>query len=203
MVVNKMLAKRAVPTLHKRILAVSALLISFGLVQGKSHAMEGVLQLHKGSESGTQGYTLGVTDSIFRHKAFNWSLTYNLLDDVNVDWNNDSLDFSLDTIEASLSYRYSPKSYNDFVKGLTIEAQAGIGIAMTENKFVWPSLDEEKFFSEKGDINPFIAFTVYKKLTKQASVHLGVKHYPSYSEFGDISSAFIGFNYRFGRQFGY
>ena len=34
-------------------------------------------------------------------------------------------------------------------------------------------------------------------------MQLGVKHYPDYSEFGDVSSLYLGFSYQFGRQSGY
>jgi hypothetical protein len=34
-------------------------------------------------------------------------------------------------------------------------------------------------------------------------MHIGLKRYPDYSEFGDVSSVFLGFTYTFGRQTAY
>jgi len=178
----------------------------FGLlliIQFNSYAMDTVVQIHKGDQSGTSGFTLGLTDSITSQGALNWGVSYNRLTDVVITWNNDDIDFSLDTVDFTLSYRYSPKSYNKLAKSLIFEFQAGVGVAVTENKFSWPDLNEEKFFSEQGDVNGVVAFLLHKKLSKQMSIHFGVKHYLDYSEFGDLTSAFIGFNYRFGKQVSY
>jgi hypothetical protein len=84
-----------------------------------------------------------------------------------------------------------------------LEFQLGAGVALTENKFEWPELGEEKYFSEQGDVNPFLSLSLHKKLTKNTSMQIGIKHYPSYSEFDDITSLYFGINYRFGRQIGY
>lgn len=179
---------------------MSALLL---IVTFQSTALETSLQLHKADQSGAYGISLGVGDNFFNQQEFNWAISYNRLQDINVTWDSEDIDFSLDTIDFMLSYRYYPKSYNAFIKSLIFEFQAGVGVALTENKFLWPALEEEKFYSEQGDVNGVLAFLVHKKLTKEVSMQLGVKHYPDYSEFGDISSLYLGFSYQFGRQSGY
>lgn len=168
-----------------------------------SVALETSFQLHKADQSGAYGVSVGVGDSFFKQKEFNWAVNYNRLEDVNITWNEDDINFALDTVDLLLSYRYYPKSYNSFVKSLIVEFQAGIGVALTENKFNWPELDEEKYFSEQGDVNGVVSFLVHKKFDKEIAMHLGVKRYLDYSEFGDISSVFLGFTYTFGSKTGY
>ncbi len=176
---------------------MSALLL---LVTFQSAALETSLQLHKADQSGAYGVSLGIGDNFFNQQEFNWAVSYNRLEDINITWNDDDINFALDTIDLTLSYRYYPKSYNSFVKSLIVEFQAGVGVAITENKFVWPDLNEEKYFSEQGDVNGMLGFLVHKQLTKQVAMHVGIKHYPDYSEFGDVSSVFLGVTYTFGRQ---
>ena len=166
-------------------------------------ALEPSIQIHKADQSGAYGVSVGLSDKFFNKKEFNWAISYNRLQDINVTWNNDDINFSLDTIDLMLSYRYYPKSYNSFIKSLIFEFQAGVGVALTENKFLWPALEEEKFFSEQGDVNGALAFLVHKNFTKDLSMQIGLKRYPDYSAFGDISSVFLGFSYRFGQQDGY
>jgi len=173
------------------------------LITFQSKAVETSIQVHKVDQDKSYGYTLAVGGSFFSQRAINWQVAYNRLEDVNITWNDDEIDFSLDTVELALSYRYYPSSYDKFIRSLRVEFQLGAGIALTETKFEWPELQEEKYFSEQGDINPFLSVLVHKELSKNTSIHLGIKHYASYSEFDDISSVFIGFNYRFGRQTGY
>lgn len=168
-----------------------------------SYAIETSIELHKADQSGAHGVSVGIGDNFFNQREFNWAVSYNRLEDVNITWNDDDINFSLDTIDLMLSYRYYPKSYNSFVKSLIVEFQVGAGVALTENKFIWPELDEEKLFSEQGDVNGVLGFKIHKKLTKQMSMHIGVKRYLDYSEFSDISSVFLGFSYRFGQQLGY
>ena len=176
---------------------IKAISVLFILVQFNSYAIEMNLQTHVTDQSGSNGFSVGITDSFFKQKAFNWSISYNSISDVSVDWNEDSVSFSLDTIDLGLSYRYYPKSYNAFIKSLIFEFEGGVGIALTENKFNWPELEEETFFSEQGDINPFVSFAIHKKFNKEASMEIGMKYYTSYSEFGSIGSAYIGFSYSF------
>ena len=170
------------------------------MVHINSYAMETSIQLHKADQSGAYGVSVGIGDNFFNRQEFNWAVSYNRLDDINITWNDDDINFALDTVDLMLSYRYYPKSYNHFVKSLIVEFQVGVGVTLTENKFLWPELDEVKVFSEQGDVNGVLGFTVHKKLTNQVSMQIGVKHYPDYSEFGDVSSVFMGVTYQFGRQ---
>lgn len=173
------------------------------MIHFNSYAIEPTLQLHKVDQDNAYGFSVGVTDDLFNKKEFNWAISYNRIEDFTVTWNEDEIDFSLDTIDLMLSYRYYPKSYNAFVKSLIFEFQAGVGVALTENKFEWPELSEEKYFSEQGDINGVFSFLVHKKFSKEMAIQIGLKHYPDYSEFGDVSSIYIGFSYQFGRKVGY
>ena len=175
----------------------------FFMMHVNSYAVESSIQVHKADQSGAYGVSLGLSDNFFKQKEFNWAISYNRLEDVNVTWNNDDIAFSLDTLDLLLSYRYQPKSYNTFIKSLIFEFQAGVGVALTENKFLWPELEEEKFYSKQGDINGVLAFLIHKQFTKQVSMNIGIKSYPGYSNFGDVSSVFLGFSYRFGSQDGY
>lgn len=180
---------------------VCALLLAMVNMQG--HAVETSVQLHKVDQDGSYGYSFAIGDDFFNKPEFNWQIAYSRVEDANIQWNDDDIDFSLDTIDLALSYRYFPKSYNKFINSLSFEFQVGAGIVLTENKFTWPDLQEEKFFSEQGDINPFIAVAIHKELSRKTSMHIGLKHYPSYSEFDDVSSIFIGFTYNFGGKSGY
>lgn len=168
-----------------------------------SYAIETSMQLHKVDQSGAYGFSFGIGDNFFNQQEFNWAVSYNRIEDINITWNDDDINFTLDTVDLMLSYHYYPKSYNPFVKSLIVEFQAGVGVALTENKFVWPTLNEEKYFSEQGDVNAVVGFLVHKKLNKKVSMHIGLKHYLDYSEFGDISSVFLGISYQFGKQLGY
>lgn len=168
-----------------------------------TYAIEPSIQIHKADQAGSYGVSLGIGDNFFNQQAVNWAISYNRLQDIKVTWNDDEIDFSVDTLDLMLSYRYYPKSYNRFIKSLIFEFQAGVGVALTENKFLWPTLEQEKFYSEQGDVNGVLSMLVHKNLTKEVSMHIGVKHYPDYSEFGDISSLFVGFSYRFGHKAGY
>lgn len=177
--------------------------VFFALITLPSQAVEGLIQAHKVDQDKSYGYTLALGGNFFSERSINWQVAYNRLEDVNITWNNDDIDFSLDTVELAVSYRYYPSSYDKFIRSFSVEFQAGAGIALTETKFDWPDLEEEKFFSEQGDVNPFLSVLLHKELSKSTSMHLGIKHYTHYSEFDDISSVFIGFTYRFGRQKGY
>lgn len=171
------------------------------LVQFNTSAVETHFELHKISDSGTSGYSVGVSDNFFKQKAFNWQISYNQLQDVNVEWNNQDWDLSISTVDMLLTYQYSPSSsYNKFMNKFTFELLAGASVSLTENKLVFEDnqLDYEKIYSEQGDINPVVAFEIAYKTSKSTSIHIGVKHYPNYSEFESISSVYIGFNYLFG-----
>ena len=178
---------------------------SLFMVHLNSYAVEPFFQVHKVDQSGAYGVNIGVGDNFFNQQEFNWAASYSRIEDVNVTWAGQDINFSLDTIDLTLSYRYYPKSYNTFIKSLIFEFQAGVGIAITENKFVFrPNLDtDDVYFSEQGDVNVTLAFLVHKKINKELSMQIGIKSYPDYSEFGDVSSLFLGFSYQFGGQGGY
>lgn len=166
-------------------------------------ALDTSFSFHKGDESKTKGLSVGLADSFSKGSPWHWSLAYNTLDDVQVKWNNDELYFKNDTVDALVSYRYKLKSYNAFFKKMTIEYQFGASVALTENKFFWQDLNEEKYFSEKNDINAVLAIAAHYNVNKKTAVTFGIKHQPSFSEFGDISSIFLGINYTFGKAVGY
>ena len=188
---------------YKKIRTAQVLCAFLVLINFQSQAIETSIQAHKVDQDKSYGYTLALGGKFFDQKSINWQVAYNRLEDVKITWNDDEIDFSLDTVELALSYRYSPSSYDKFMRSLSVEFQLGAGIALTDAKFEWPELEQEKYFSEQGDVNPFLSVLVHKEISKSTSLHIGIKHYPSYSEFDDISSVFIGFNYRFGRQVGY
>ena len=182
---------------------IKSLYVSLFLISTAAQALEGGGELHKTDHEGGYGYSFSVGDSFSNQSPFNWQVSYNRVQNVAINWNKSDIDFSLDTLDLGLSYRYSFQSYDKFVKSLFVEFKAGLGIAITENKFEWPELNENKYFSEQGDVNPFLAASLHKKLTKNTSMQIGVKYYPNYSEFDSLATLYIGINYRFGRQVGY
>jgi len=189
--------------INNKIIKIAQTICAFlVLANFQSHAVETSIQAHKVDHDKSYGYTLALGGDLFNQRAINWQVAYNRLEDVKITWNNDDIDFSLDTVELALSYRYYPSSYDKFIRSLSVEFQVGAGIALTETKFDWPELQEEKYFSEQGDVNPFLSVLVHKEISKSTSIHLGIKHYTSYSEFDDISSVFVGFTYRFSQKRG-
>jgi len=192
---------------RKKIAALLGML-SFIFLNPASHASEVGIGLLKGDESKTQGVSLSFADQFSRGSQFYWELSYNKLNDVKVDWNNSTQYFTVDTIEAMVSYRQRIKSYNAFTKNLTLEYQAGVSVALTENKFFWPkgekiTSDETKYFSESGDVNGVVGFAVHYKLGKNTAMKLGIKHIPSFSGFGSNSTVHLGFIYKFGTRYSY
>lgn len=183
------------------------------MLASNSHALESSVQLHKVDQDKSYGYSLSIGDEFFNQKAFNWQVSYNRfekvaisdLDETSEVWDKAGFDFTLQTVDLSLGYRYYPKSYNKFISSLMLEFQLGASINLSENKLIPdPELNlDDVYFAEQGDINPVMSISLQKSFTKNSAVHIGVKHYPSYSDFGSISTVFIGFNYRFGRQVGY
>ncbi|MEW6991508.1 hypothetical protein AADZ91_12560 [Colwelliaceae bacterium 6441] len=178
-----------------------------------SLAIETNVSLHQGSESETQGFSFYVADNFTKGSDFYWGIGYSILDDVKVDisdygeveWDEDDLFFKVETIDAIVSYRYKPKTYNNFMKQVTFEYQVGATITLTENKFLWNSqnLDHEIYFSKSNDINALIGFSAHYKMSHNTAINVGFKYHPSFSEFEDITSVYIGFTYKFGNQFGY
>lgn len=172
-------------------------------VLNKSYALEVGGALHKGNDSGSSAISLHMLNQITKSSKFNWSLSYNKLNKLKVEWNNRELDFSTNTIDATILYRHKLKSYNAFFKKVSIDYQAGVSFNLTDNKFYWPELDEEKYFSKKKDINAVIALSANYKLNKSTSMHIGLKHLPRFSNFNGISTVFIGLNYKIGNRSNY
>ena len=76
-----------------------------------------------------------------------------------------------------------------------MEYQIGASASLTDNKFTWAEFNEQKYFSETGDINGFVAISAHYKISSNVSAIMGVKHFPKMSEFGSISSVFLGVKY--------
>jgi hypothetical protein len=166
-----------------------------------AQSVEIAASFHQGDQSQSKAYSLSVTDNFARKSPFYWTLAYNKLDKVFIEWNSSSLYFPVESIETSLSYRHRLSSRNPRMKRFSIEFQGGVSTVLTDNKFVWPELNEQKSFSERGDMNGFVAITGHYKFAANTSIHLGVKHVPELSEFGDITSVFLGLSYRFGPNY--
>jgi hypothetical protein len=191
----------------RNVFAVGGVFIATSFLASHVNALEIAGNFHKGQESTSKGYSFALADTFTKGSNLYWTVAYSSLDDVKVEWNNDELFFKIDTIDALLSYRHKIQSYNSFFKNLTIEYQVGASAALTENKFTWPEtpgLEEEvRYFSEKIDINAVIGVGAYYKLDRNTSINFGVKYQPSFSEFGAVTSAYIGLSYRFGRGLDY
>ncbi|TYK64873.1 hypothetical protein CWS31_013455 [Colwellia echini] len=179
----------------------------------QSYALEGSVQLQKPNQDKSYGYSLVLGDEFFNQKAFNWQVSYNRLENVAITdldetsqtWDDANLDFTLQTIELGLSYRYYPRSYDKLISSLMIEFQVAAAVNLSEHKLVFrPTLDRDDiYFANQGDINPVMSVMLQKSFTKNSAIQLGLKYYPSYSDFGSISTLYLGYNYRFGRQIGY
>ena len=189
------------------------LCLSLIMMHGSTFALESSVQLHSVDQDKSYGFSLSMGDEFFKQKAFNWQVSYNRLENVassDLDetsdvWDKAGFDFAIQTIDLSLGYRYYPKSYDKFISSLMVEFQLGAAVNLSEHKLVFrPDFDRDDiYFANQGDINPVLSLSLQKSFTKNSAMHIGVKHYPSYSDFGSISTIFIGFNYRFGRQIGY
>jgi len=177
------------------------------------YALEVGAEIHKGEDSKTTGFNLSISDNFSRKHNLNWTLAYNQLDDIKrtitiVDKNStlkrDKF-FSVDTIEALVSYQQKLRTYDSFLKNIVFEYQAGLSVALTENKFIWKTFSpiEERYISEKGDVNAVLAFSTHYQINKNSAIRLGLKYQPNFSEFGSVSSIYLGFSYKFGRQVGY
>ncbi|MFT6897182.1 MAG: hypothetical protein ACJA13_001588 [Paraglaciecola sp.] len=189
------------PIIKRQIRAAWLTVLSSVFMTLPAQSVELAASFHQGDQSQSKGYSLAVTDNFARRSPFYWTVAYNKLDKVFIDWNDSSLSFPLESIETSLSYRHKLSSRNPAMRRVSIEYQAGVSTVLTENKFVWSELNEEKYFSEKGDVNGFVAITAHYQFASNTSVHLGLKHLPNVSEFGAISSVFLGLSYRFGANY--
>lgn len=184
-------------------IAVLLTLLASSSLSVNLYALEVGAAIHKGGESKTTGFNLSISDNFSRKHSLYWTLAYNNLNDIKVSWNERDLYFSVDSLEALVSYQHKLKTYNSFLKNITFEYQAGLSFALTENKFIWDELDQERLFSEKGDVNAVLSFATLYNINKNSVVKLGIKHQPNFSEFGGVSSIFLGYTYKFGRQVGY
>lgn len=191
------------PSLPAKLIKPLQLSVILGFIAFPSQAIETNFSLHQGSESNTQGLSFTISDSLSKGSNFYWNVGYSYLDDVKIEWNQSDLFFKVDTVDAIISYRYKPRTYNQTMKNFTFEYQIGATMALTENKFIWPELNEEKYFSESNDINPMLGFNVYYDMSKSTAVNVGFRYHPSFSEFDDITTLYVGFTYKFGNQFGY
>jgi len=191
----------------KRFITVGGALLSACLLCTNVSALEVAGNFHKGDESETKGFSFVLADNFSKGSDLYWSVAYNSLDKVKVEWNNDELFFKIDTVDVLMSYRHKIQSYNSFFKNLTIEYQLGASVALTENKFTWPEtpgLEEEvRLFSEKNDINAVAGIGAHYKLDRNTAINFGVKYQPNFSEFGDVTSVYLGLSYRFGRGVDY
>lgn len=166
-----------------------------------SQAVELGVNYQQGQYSETKGGSIYVADKFYNRSNFYWTVSYNQLNDAPVEWNNKELFFDIETVDALVSYRYSPSSYfKSFINDFTFEYQAGVSVVLTENKLVWPALQQEMFFSESGDANAVVAFSVYYNFSRNAAFNFGIKHQPSFSNFDSLSSVHLGFSYKFGQK---
>jgi len=201
-----------VVTTNKFLNIAKLLCLFIAILTSKSHALESSIQLHKVDQDKSFGYSLSIGDEFFNQKAFNWQVSYNRfenvtiadLDEISDVWDDAGFEFTMQSIDLSLGYRYYPQSYDKFINTLMLEFQLGASVNLSEHQLIPqdPNADV-RYFANQGDINPVISISLQKSFTKNSAMHIGVKHYPSYSDFGSISTLFIGFNYRFGRQTGY
>lgn len=190
--------------IKRKVIATFITTFSLLIFSVSSNAIEIGARYQQGDESDTKGYSLSLSNNIVQGSSFYWELSYNKLNDIKVKWNSKDLFFPVESVEALLSYRQNLKSFNRFIRNISFEYQAGLSVGLTENKFIFDGLNEEKIFSEKGDINAVVALSMHYNFDKNTFIEIGVKHLPSFSEFNSISTAFIGLNFKFGgRTYGY
>jgi len=189
------LSIKSVKTL-KKTAVILAMLVSYSF-SGNLYALELGAAIHQGDASKTTGFNLSISDNFSRKHNLYWTLAYNNVNDIKrtITVNNVELDkyFSVDTLEALVSHQQRLRTYDSFLKNIVFEYQAGFSFALTENKFIWNNLKQERFLSEKGDVNA----------SKNSAIKLGLKYQPSFSGFGSVSSIYLGFTHKFGRQIGY
>lgn len=192
----KRVDRQGVATLPLCFVTITSLFFSINQVQ----AVEWGAQFLQGSDSGSTGYGITLSEKFSHRSAFSWTLGYSKLNDVVVDWNNAELEFPIETVDAYLSYRFTPHSFNPQATGLSYDLFAGASLSLSENKFYWDELNEEKYFSETNDINFLVGGVIRYTFNRSTSVQMGVKYYPDFSEFDSVSAAYLGVNYRFGKN---
>lgn len=200
-------------TVKKFKLMIQVLCLSIASIHSHVYALESSVQLHKVDQDTSYGYSISLSDEFFKQKAFIWQVSYNRLenvasadlDEASEEWDKADFEFALQTVDLTLGYRYYPRSYDKLIKSLMFEFQLGASVNLSDHKLVFrPDFDRDDiYYANQGDINPVLSLSLQKSFTKNSAMHIGVKHYPNFSDFGSISTVFIGFNYRFGRQIGY
>lgn len=180
------------------------------LLSANAFALESSIQLHKVGQEKSYGYSLSLADEFLNQKAFIWQFTYNRFENVNVNdldkisgiWDEAGYDFSIQTLDVGVGYRYYPRTYDKLLNSIMLEVQVGASVNLAEHKLVFrPDFDRDDiYFAKQGDINPVFSIAIQKSFDRKSAMHIGLKHYPSFSEFGSFSSLYIGFNYRFGSQ---
>ena len=181
-----------------QVVAVLLTVLSLIVFSLPTQALEIGVSAHQGTEYETQGYSIFIANSFSRKSSFYWGLGFNRYDEVYVEWNDSNLKFPLNSAEASLSYRHQFSSRRARNGSLSMEFQVGAVAILTDNKFTWAKLGEEKSFSETSDINGFVSISGHYKMSSKVTAIMGVKHFPDMSEFGPITSVFLGFKYSFG-----
>ena len=191
---------RQIVALKGQITTACLTILSLFVFSFPSYSLEIGVSGHQSTEYETQGVSIFIADNFSRKSQFYWNLGFHRYDEVYVEWNNSTLKFPINSAEVSLSYRQQFSSRSPTMRRLSVEYQLGAAVALTENKFTWAELGEEKYFSETGDINGFLAISANYQVTKNLYAFMGVKHFPEMSEFGSMSSVFLGvkFNLNFG-----
>jgi hypothetical protein len=175
-----------------QVFAVFLTVLSLVVFTLPAQALEFGGSAHQGTEYETQGYSIFMANNFSRKSHFYWSLGVSRYDEVFVEWNNSNLKFPINSAEASLSYRHQFTSRSPTMSRFSMEYQLGVAASLTDNKFTWTELNEEKYFSETGDTNGFLAISAHYKVSSNVSAIIGVKHFPKMSEFGSMSSVFLG-----------
>lgn len=192
---NSMVGQRV--TFKGQVVAVLLTVLSLLVFSLPTHSIEIGVNGHQSTKDETQGFSIFIADNFSRRSPFYWSLGFSRYDEVYVEWNNSDLKFPINSAEAALSYRHHFTSRNSTLRRLTMEYQIGAAASLTDNKFTWAELGEEKYFSETGDINGFIAISAHYKVFSNVSAVMGIKHFPKMSEFGSVSSGFLGLKVNF------
>jgi hypothetical protein len=194
----------------RKTFAVGGIFIASSLFSYNVNALEVAGNIHKGQDANSQGYSFSLADSFTKGGNFYWTASYNNLEKVKYDLPftiTDERFFKINTIDGLVSYRHKIQSYNAFFKKLTIEYQLGASLALTENKLTYtdPNSSDtvEIYPSQENDINMVLGVVAHYKLNKNTALNLGVKHQPNFSEFGAITSVYVGLSYRFGRGLDY
>lgn len=196
----KLLLNDSNKAIWKKIAALSLLIFSISQL----NAAEVAIQLHSGTEDNAIGHSLVYSDTFSTNRSYRWGVAYSYLNQLKATWNGQEKFFDNNNIDVYAAYRLFPKSYNSFWRPFTFEAQLGASISLTENKFIFEDFpDQEIIFSETGDINVMVNLLTQYQLTKQTKIQLGLKHYPSFSNFDSQSSIYLGISYQFGKKYGY